>query len=135
MRLVFFGSGEFADTMLAALLDAGDAPAPVVTRPPRRRRRRGHEEPTPVHRRAEQAGIEVDTPAKASAPEFLGRLRAVGAELFVVAEYGQILCQELLDIPPPGAINVHGSLLPRHRGGYFCGRSFAPHLTQVRKRL
>jgi methionyl-tRNA formyltransferase len=116
VRIVFFGSGEFADTMLAALFESGHAPTLVVTRPPRRRRRRGHDEPTPVHRRAEAAGVVVETPAKASAPAFLDRLRAEEPDLFVVAEYGQILSQDLLDIPPHGAINVHGSLLPRHRG-------------------
>lgn len=116
MRHVFLGSGDFADTMLEALLRSGQAPVLVVTRPPRRRRRRGREEPTPVHLRAQDAGIPVATPAKANAPEFLLELEGADAQLFIVAEYGQILSQRLLDIPPQGAINVHGSLLPRHRG-------------------
>lgn len=116
MRIVFFGSGEFADRMLEELLRSGHTPVLVVTRPPRRRRRRGHEEPTPVHVRAEEAGIPVAIPAKVNAPEFLAELKGVDAQLFLVAEYGQILSQRLLDIPAQGSLNVHGSLLPRHRG-------------------
>ena len=116
MRTVFLGSGEFAGTILRALHDAGRAPALVVTQPPRRRRRRGGEEPTPAHRFAESMGVPVFTPPGVNEPAALERLREATADLFVVAEYGQILSRALLDIPPLGAVNVHGSLLPRHRG-------------------
>jgi len=116
VKLVFFGSGAFGLASLRALLDAGLATALVVSQPPRRRRRGKPPEPTPVHAHAQAAGIEVITPAKANAQESLARLRAANADLFVVAEYGQILSQELLDIPSHGAVNVHASLLPRHRG-------------------
>ncbi|MHC4953085.1 MAG: methionyl-tRNA formyltransferase [Planctomycetota bacterium] len=116
MKIAFLGSGSFALPVLDALRGAGFAPAAVVSQPPRRRRRRGEEEPTPVHRRALEWDVPVLTPAKVNLPEALEQLRAVAADLFVVAEYGQILSQALLDIPPLGAINVHGSLLPRWRG-------------------
>lgn len=116
MRLVFFGSRTFALESLRALLRGGFPPVLVVTPPPARRRRRGADEPTPVHAAAAQGGIEVATPGKVNAPESLARLRAARADLFVVAEYGQILSEELLAIPPLGTINVHASLLPRHRG-------------------
>jgi methionyl-tRNA formyltransferase len=116
MRVVFFGSHAFARESLEALLGAGFPPALVVTPPPARRRRRGEEEPTTVHARASEARIEVATPAKANAPESLARLRGASADLFVVAQYGQILSEELLSIPRLGTINVHASLLPRHRG-------------------
>jgi methionyl-tRNA formyltransferase len=116
MRIVFFGSHAFARASLEALLAAGFAPVLVVTPPPARRRRRGAEEPTPVHALANEHGIEAATPGKVNAPESLAALRAAAADLFVVAQYGQILSEELLSIPRRGAINVHASLLPRHRG-------------------
>ena len=116
MKLVFFGSGAVGIASLDALLAAGLAPSLVVTQPPRRRARRGGPEPTPVERGATAAGLDVFAPASVNAPEALDRLRAAGADLFVVAEFGQILSRDLLDIPPLGAINMHTSLLPRHRG-------------------
>lgn len=116
MRLVFLGSHAFAKESLLALYGAGLAPVLVVTPPPARRRRRGAEEPTPVHAAAAEAGIDVMTPGTVNAPEALARLRAAKADLFVVAEYGQILSEEILLIPRLGTINVHASLLPRHRG-------------------
>ncbi len=116
MRLVFLGSHAFARESLLALVGAELPPVLVVTPPPARRRRRGAEEPTPVHAAAAEAGIDVATPAKVNAPDALARLRAAQADLFVVAEYGQILSEELLSVPRLGTINVHASLLPRHRG-------------------
>jgi methionyl-tRNA formyltransferase len=116
MRSVFLGSHGFAKECLLALLEAGLPPALVVTPPPARRRRRGAEEPTPVHEAATAAGIEVMTPEKVNAGDSLARLSAAAADLFVVAEYGQILSAELLAIPRLGTVNVHASLLPRHRG-------------------
>ncbi|MHC4933876.1 MAG: methionyl-tRNA formyltransferase [Planctomycetota bacterium] len=116
MKLVFLGSGTFGLKSLEALIEAGHAPVLLVTQPPRRRRRHGEPEPTPTQGAAERAGIPVATPVKVNEGESLDRLRAAAADLFVVAEYGQILSQKLLDIPRLGAINVHASLLPRHRG-------------------
>jgi methionyl-tRNA formyltransferase len=114
VKIVFFGSGTFGLASLSALIDAGRAPVLVVTQPPRRRRRRGAPEPTPVHAAASAAAVEVITPAKVNEETVLARLRGTGATLFVVAEYGQILSQALLDIAT--TINVHASLLPRWRG-------------------
>jgi len=116
VKVLFLGTGTFGRAMLEALLDAGFAPVLVVTQPPRRRRRRGEPEPTPVHAAASARGVAVYSPEKANDAASLERMRAAGADLFVVAEYGQILSQALLDIPPLGAINAHTSLLPRHRG-------------------
>ena len=116
MKLLFLGSGTFGRASLGALLEAGFAPALVVTQPLSRRRRAGPPEPTAVHAMAADAGIEVATPVRVNDGDALDQLRACAADLFVVSEYGQILSQELLDIPPLGAINVHASLLPRHRG-------------------
>jgi methionyl-tRNA formyltransferase len=116
VRLAFLGSGAFGRATLAALVEAGLLPALVVTQPFRRRRRGGAPEPTPVQAFAEERRLDVFAPEDVNAPESLARLRAAGADLFVVSEYGQILRQALLDIPPLGSINVHASLLPRHRG-------------------
>ena len=116
MKIVFLGSGDVAREVFCALVEAGYPPSLVVTQPPRRRRRRGREEPTPVHAWAAETSSDVLAPERVNDVEVLDRLRAVGADLFVVAEYGQLLSQSLLDIPPQGAINVHTSLLPRHRG-------------------
>jgi len=116
VRFAFFGSGTFALPVVNALDAAGLRPALIVSQPPRRRRRRGEEEPTPVHRRALEWGVPILAPPRINEPEALDELRAAALDLFVVAEYGQILSQALLDIPPLGSINVHGSLLPRWRG-------------------
>jgi len=116
VRLVFFGSGAFGLSSFEALCAGGLPPVLAVTQPPRRRSRRGAEEPTPVHAAATAAGIHVLAPPKVNQPEPLARLREAAADLFVVAEYGQLLGHELLAIPPRGTINVHGSLLPRWRG-------------------
>jgi len=116
VKLVFFGTAEFARESLDALLRARFEPALVVTPPPRRRRRGAAPEPTPVEFRAADAGIEIFRVEEVNHPESLARLRAVSAQLFVVAEFGQILSEALLAIPRAGAINVHASLLPRHRG-------------------
>jgi methionyl-tRNA formyltransferase len=114
VKIVFFGSGKFGLASLSALIEAGRTPVLVVTQPPRRRRRRGAPEPTPVHAAASAAAVEAITPAKVNEETVLARLRESGATLFVVAEYGQILSQALLDIAL--TINVHASLLPRWRG-------------------
>jgi len=116
VKIVFLGSGDVAREVFGALVEAGHSPSLVVTQPPRRRRRRGGEEPTPVHAWAAGTSLEVLAPERVNDVDVLDRLRAVAADLFVVAEYGQILSQSLLDIPPQGAINLHTSLLPRHRG-------------------
>jgi len=116
VRIVFFGSGEFALASLVALVKAALTPVLVVTAPPRRRRRRGACEPTPVHAAAMDHGIAAITPDKVNEPFVLDQLGAVRPELFAVSDYGQILSRALLDIPKAGSINVHASLLPRHRG-------------------
>jgi methionyl-tRNA formyltransferase len=114
VKIAFFGSGDFALPVLDELIRANFDCALVVSQPPRRRRRGGEEEPTLVEARARELGLDTFAPARIN--DDLQRLRDVKADLFVVAEYGQILSQALLDIPEQGSINVHGSLLPRWRG-------------------
>ena len=116
MRLVFFGSPEFAVPGLDALLDAGHEVVAVVSQPDRPAGRGHGNTPPPVKVAAVSRALTVLQPAKVSDPEPVQALTALGAEVFVVAAYGQILRQRVLDIPSRGCLNVHASLLPRHRG-------------------
>jgi len=115
LRIVVMGTGPFAVPMLAALLRSGHEIVAVVTRPdhapPGRR-----PAPNPVRDAATAAGLAVLDPERVNDPAARESLAALGADLFVVCDYGQILSAELLAVPPLGAINLHGSLLPRHRG-------------------
>jgi len=117
MRLVFFGTPEFAVPSLAALHDASFDIAAVVTRPDRPRgRSRSTAAAPPVKRFAEQLGLPVWQPERPRGGEFLERVSAAGADLGVVVAYGHLLPAELLDMPRLGFVNVHASLLPRWRG-------------------
>lgn len=116
MRLVFMGSGAFAVPSLEALAGAGHDLRALVCQPDREagRGRVLHAPPTkPV---ALARGIPVLQPPRVKAPEALDALRALAPELLVVVAYGQLLSRALLDLAPRGALNVHGSLLPRYRG-------------------
>lgn len=113
MKLVYFGTAPFAIPALQAL-------APhvrlVVSQPDRPSGRGMKLRPSPVKAAAEELGIEVAAPEKCRAPEFVERLRSLGADALVVAAYGQILSQAVLDSARRGGINLHGSILPRYRG-------------------
>jgi len=114
-RVVFMGSPDFALPSLRALAREYDLEG-VVTQPDRASGRgRGLTAP-PVKTAALELGIPVMQPAKLRLPEAMERLRAWAPELIVVAAFGQILRQELLNLPVYGCINVHASLLPRWRG-------------------
>jgi methionyl-tRNA formyltransferase len=100
---------------LRALQGAGHDVALVVTQPDRP----GHRlrmTPPPVKAAAQELGLVVYQPERVRAPESVGRLTAAAPELIVVVAYGQIIPRTVLEIPPRGILNVHGSLLPRHRG-------------------
>ena len=116
MRLVYYGTPALAVPALTRLVDEGRSPLLVVTRRDRPQGRGLVAGPSPVRAAAEARGIPVATPARAGAPEELARLRALGPDLLLLAAYGQILSPEVLAIPRIGALNVHFSLLPRHRG-------------------
>jgi methionyl-tRNA formyltransferase len=116
MRIVFFGSPAFALPSLTALLDAGREVVAVVTQPDRPAGR-GHElSPPPVKLLALERGLPVLQPENVSQPEPVAQLQALRPDVFVIAAYGQILRQRVLDLPSRGTLNVHASLLPRHRG-------------------
>lgn len=115
-RIVFMGTPAFACPSLAALL-AGPDPVVAVVCQPDRPRGRGLALGAPaVKTLAASHGLPVLQPAKVRTPELLAELGALAPDLIVVAAYGRILPRAVLDLPPRGCINVHASLLPRHRG-------------------
>jgi methionyl-tRNA formyltransferase len=116
VRLVYYGTPAIAVPPLERLLADGRAPLLVVTRPDRPRGRGQRSAASPVRAAAESRGIPVVTPVRAGAPEELERLRALEPDLILLVAYGQILSPALLEIPRIGALNVHFSILPRHRG-------------------
>jgi methionyl-tRNA formyltransferase len=118
MRIVFMGTPDFAVPVLDALIGAGHDVVAAYSQPPRAGGRRGKAlTPSPVHARAETLGIEVRTPLSfRKEPGVIEAFAALDADIAVVAAYGLILPQALLDAPRLGCLNVHGSLLPRWRG-------------------
>jgi methionyl-tRNA formyltransferase len=115
-RIVFMGTPEFACPSLAALLDGPDRVVGVVCQPDRPRGRGLALAAPPVKTLALSHGLPVLQPTKVRTPEFLDELRALAPDLIVVAAYGRILPRTILDLPAHGCINVHASILPRHRG-------------------
>lgn len=116
MRLVFAGTPDFAVPALDALVAAGHHLAAVLTQPDRPAGRGLAAAPSPVKQAAGRLGIPVLQPATLKTPETHAALRALAPDALVVAAYGLILPQAVLDIPRVGAINIHASLLPRWRG-------------------
>jgi methionyl-tRNA formyltransferase len=117
MRIIFMGTPEFAVPTLDALVAAGHDVVAAYSQPPRPGGRRGRElVPSPVQRRAEAHGIPVRTPVSFREGGAVEAFAALGADVAVVAAYGLILPQAVLDAPRLGCLNVHGSLLPRWRG-------------------
>ncbi len=116
MRIIFMGTPEFALPTFRALLASRHTIAAAVTQPDRPSGRGQQLAAPAIKRAALAAGLPVYQPARMKDPEFHDRLRAHRADLFVVVAFGRILPQEILDIPPRGCVNVHGSLLPRYRG-------------------
>lgn len=115
-KIVFMGTPEFALPALKALMESLNQVVGVVTQPDRPKGRGRKLIPSPIKVLAEKAGIDVLQPEKARSPDFLSQVRDLAPDLLVAAAYGQILPQELLDIPRIISINVHGSLLPKYRG-------------------
>lgn len=116
LRIIFMGTPDFAATNLDALLSGPDHVIAVVTQPDKPKGRGKKLSPPPVKVVAEQAGLPVLQPTKIRTDEFRDQLASYQPDLIVVIAYGRILPKPLLDLPPLGCINVHGSLLPRNRG-------------------
>ncbi len=115
MRIVFMGTPDFAVPSLEALLSRGDTVVGVFTQPDKPKGRGKKLTPSPVKVTAQAHGIPVFQPRRIR-KDGVEDLRALAPDLCVTAAFGQILSQEILDIPRLGTINVHASLLPRHRG-------------------
>ncbi len=118
MRIIFFGTDEFAKEVLAFLLKEKLDIVAVVTRSDKPKGRSQKVEAPPVKEVCNELDFKgaVYQPAKASADEFVSILKEHHPDLFVVVSYGQILKQNVLDLPCYGTINVHPSLLPKYRG-------------------
>jgi len=114
--VVFLGTAPFAVPSLEALAAAGQGPSLVVTQPDRPRGRGQKTEPSAVKAAAERLGLPVFQPDRVNAPEALEELRRLDPEFLVVVAYGQLLKRPLLELPSRGSVNLHPSLLPRHRG-------------------
>jgi len=116
MRIAFMGTPEFALPALERLLSDGHAIAAVYSQPPRPAGRGKAMLPTPVARRAAELGLDVKTPDNFKHADTVAEFASLRIEMAVVAAYGLILPQAVLDVPPLGCINIHASLLPRWRG-------------------
>ncbi len=116
LKVTFFGSPKEALPALEKLLEAGHELLAVYTRPDRAAGRSRRSRPTAVKAAAESRGIHVETPRSLRDTVVQEQLRGQNNDLFVVVAYGRILPPEILNIPRLGVVNIHPSLLPRHRG-------------------
>jgi len=116
LRVIFFGTPSFAVPSLRSLLDSPHTVVAVVTQPDRPRGRGHKRQPEAVKRLAVERGLRISEPERLKDPQWLAEIRALDPDIAVVAAYGRMLPQALLDIPRLGFINVHASLLPRWRG-------------------
>ena len=116
MRIVYMGTPDFAVNTLQALIDSEYEVVGVVTQPDKPKGRGKTMQFTPVKALALQCGIPVYQPEKVKDAAFIETLRAMQPDLIVVAAFGQILPEEILQMPQYGCINVHASLLPKYRG-------------------
>ena len=110
------GTPDFAVGALQAIIEAGHQVAVVVTQPDKPKGRGKEMQMTPVKSCALRYDIPVFQPVKVRTPEAVETLRGYGADVFVVAAFGQILSEEILTMPRYGCINIHASLLPKYRG-------------------
>ena len=116
MRLVFFGSPDFAVPSLSALVAAGHEIVLVVSQPAKPAGRHGRPSDPAVARLAKSLSLPLFQPESLKPDEAVLRLAAARADLFAVAAYGKILSRRVLDVPRLYCVNVHGSILPRWRG-------------------
>ena len=115
LRIVVMGTGPFAVPMFRAILASPHRVVALVTRPDKAAP--GRRPPVnPMRAAAEAAGVTVTEPERINDPAAIAELLALAPDIFVVCDYGQILAPAVLEVAPLGGINLHGSLLPRHRG-------------------
>jgi len=116
LNVAFAGTGEFGIPSLRCLTEADLAPVLVISQPDRRKGRKGAPTPPPLAAAAFDLGLPVFQPERLNQEGARARLSETGADVLVVVAYGQLLRRKVLDLPRLGCVNVHGSLLPRHRG-------------------
>ena len=116
MKVVFMGTPDFSVGALEAIWKAGHEITAVVTQPDKPKGRGGKLQMSPVKEFAVSRGLPVFQPVRIKRPEAVEQLKTYEADIFVVAAFGQILSQEILDMPRFGCVNIHASLLPRYRG-------------------
>lgn len=117
MNIVFFGTSEFAIPALRSLLDSRHKVLALVTQPDKKKGRSLRLSPPPTKVLARTKGVPVFQPCDASGDDLAAYLGKLSAELFIVVAFGQILKKRILDIPGLYSLNLHGSLLPKYRGG------------------
>lgn len=116
MKIVYMGTPDFAVAPLEAILKAGHEVTAVVTQPDRQKGRGREVQYSPVKECALSYGIPVLQPLKIKEKDAVEELRKYPADIFVVAAFGQLLSEEILNMPRFGCINIHASLLPAYRG-------------------
>lgn len=116
MKIVYMGTPDFAVPPLEALIAAGYEVAAVVTQPDRPKGRGKTLLPTPVKEVALKNGIPVWQPSKVRDSEFVKKLKELNPQVIIVAAFGQIIPENILNLPEFGCLNIHASLLPKYRG-------------------
>ena len=116
MKIIYMGTPDFAVAPLEAILKAGHEVTAVVTQPDRQKGRGREVQYSPVKECALSHGIPVLQPLKIKEKDAVEELRKYPADIFVVAAFGQLLSEEILNMPRFGCINIHASLLPAYRG-------------------
>ena len=116
MRIIYMGTPDFAVNALVRLVDAGHEVVACYTQPDKPKGRSKALQPTPVKVKALEYGIPVYQPVKLREAENVEQIKKYAPDAIVVAAYGQILPESILNIPKYGCINIHASLLPKYRG-------------------
>ncbi|MBP3197261.1 MAG: methionyl-tRNA formyltransferase [Butyrivibrio sp.] len=116
MKIVFMGTPDFARSALEKIIEAGHEVVLVVTQPDKPKGRSGQLQVSDVKACALEHDLPVFQPEKIKQAEHVAYLKSIEADIYVVAAFGQILSQEILDIPKYGCVNIHASLLPKYRG-------------------
>ncbi|WP_026516768.1 methionyl-tRNA formyltransferase [Butyrivibrio sp. MC2021] len=116
MKIVFMGTPDFARCALEKIIEAGHEIVLVVTQPDKPKGRSGELQVSDVKALALEHNLPVFQPEKIKQAEHVAYLKTIDADIYVVAAFGQILSQEILDIPKYGCVNIHASLLPEYRG-------------------
>ena len=116
MRIIYMGTPDFAVNALVSLVDAGHEVVACYTQPDKPKGRSKALQPTPVKVKAFEYGIPVYQPVKLREAENVEKIKQYAPDAIVVAAYGQILPESILNIPAYGCINIHASLLPKYRG-------------------